>query len=850
MADDSDLGALKDKFDALTKQMTQMNKLFGKFNSNSSGSGGSAIKQTGKDMESLSKKSKSVESGFGLMIASSNTLVKSLSQGAVDIKGFVHEYGAVYKAASSKFGIGAGLVVSSLAIAADAIGGEVKDIVKQYQDMRDIGQTYGGSIIGLGEAAARSRMSLDDYSKFMSKNSQVASVVPIAEWSANLRSSMRDVGQLGMSTSEVNDVLGSYTKIMSMSGKLQSLSMDDAVSSTKDLAIEMTALAGVSGKSRKAILEDTQAAMNTATLRAAISEKEGQAGIDYANSITKATMFLASIPGEGGQFFSKMLAETAGAGAAFLTQSGQTMVNAGMFGVNNMMDAMNNKIKAGGKLSSQEQANFYQEFLKEGKANMENLRMQAMAGNQDAAKAIDIITDMENNAGKYTAANIEKQQEMAKKQEAGTKALSNLEDTFNAVSSSIREGFWKTIEAFVASPAYKDFTDKLTEMGNQLSAWFSKFFTPQNIDSMLDTVTSIGKAFWTAGSIVISVLQGLGTVINWVVQAFNKIHDTLGNVGTALAALAVYKFAKNFKKAGQVAKDRAAMAEQATMVGEGVTKALARFAMGNALRVYETNAKASGGGGNLPDDKYRKETVDERNRRIRNKGKLGGAVQEAEEVAEEAGHNPLAKEAEGVFAKEAGKVAKSGLLSRGLGLLKTGAASMKSPNPLVDIGLFAGSVGLDLAANSDSQKDSTWAKYARHAMDEGGTGATIGGLGGMAFGGVGAGPGAMIGGALGALKGIYDEWKDEHAKLKADAVAPKDPDNKTVGKNDPTSQQSVAANLQKQQDDAKKNVLAQQALMSKILDALQKGNAQDRALANQAQDNMKKLGMNISPNKV
>ena len=857
MADDTDISALKDKFDALTKQVTQMNKLFGKFNSSSSSSGSGAIKQSTKDLGDLSKKTKTLESGFEITASKTNTLIKSLSQGAIDIKGFVAGYSAVYKTASAKFGAGAGLLASSLAIGVDAISHEFKDIVKQYQDMRDIGQTYGGSIIGLGEAAAASRMSLDEYSKFMTKNSQAASVVPIAAWSAGLRSSLRDVGELGMSTSEANDVVGSFASIMGMAGKLSQISNNEAVASTRDLSIEITALAGVSGKSRMAILQDTQAAMNTATLRATIAEKEGQAGVNYANNITKATAFLSSIPGEGGQFFSKMLAETAGAGASFLTQSGQTMIKAGMFGVNDIMDKLNAKLASGQQLSAQEEANAYQEILKEGQANMEGLRMQALGGNAEAAKTIEIITDMQNNATNFTAANIEKQNELAQKQKAGTQALSNLEDTFNAVGSTIRDGFWKALEAFTSSKAYDTFVDKLKGLGDQISAWFNKFFTPQNIDALLDTIQTIGSAVWTFGQGVIEGFKDLIAITNAVSAIFKKVHDALGTVGTVLAALAVVKFAKNVKQAGVIAKNKAALAEQAVAVGDGVSKALSRFAMGSALRVYESNAKAGGGGGgNFPDEHNRKETPEERNRRIRKGGKLGGAVGEAETIAEDVGHSPLAKDAEKVIAKEA----TPGHLKSLLGVGEKLVGHAKSMMSLGGVAALGG--GLLLDHYKDKLPGST-GLYANAALSKAGEYSTVGtGIGAVAGGviggvlgfGGGAVPGAMagaeIGGTIssgiGAVVGVVEEYMNLHKK----PVAPKTPGPSSISKTDPASPQSVAANLQKQNADLQKSNQVQQAVLSKILDSLNHGNAQDRAIANQSQDNMKKLGVALNPNKV
>lgn len=851
MADDTDLSQLKDKFDALTKQMTQMNKLFGKYNSGQSGSGNGSIKKAAQDLDDVSKKSTAFKTSLTILGNSASRFVANLDKGTIDVGHHVSLYGKVFESSGGLLSKGAGLIVTSLAFAADEIGKEIGDVVKQYQNLRDIGQTYGGSIVGLGQAAARSQMSLKDYAEFMKKNSNAAAVVPIAQWSASLRTSLRDVGELGMSTSELNDVVGTYANTLGLFGKMQQVSTTQATNSMRDLSIEASALAGVSGKSRMAILADATKAMDTATLRAAISEKEGAAGVAFADNMTKATMFLSSLPGQAGQFMSQMLAETVGSGHSFMSQGGQDMINAGMFGVGQMMDAMAEKVKSGKQLSPQDEADFYQDFLKEGKANMKNLQMLAAAGNESAKRAISMITDMENNASNYTAENIARQKKMATEQTDVTRNLTNFQNTMDKVSSGIRITFWDAIDKFSSSPEFQKFLDKMGEIANKVGAWFSSVFTPENLNKALNTIEVIGGGFWKAA--------------NFLIDAFNKIRDTLGNLGTAVAVAIAYfgtkKFVQNFKNAKVQANKRAEYAQQATLIGDHFAKTLQRYSQGASLRVFETNPKASssggGSGGNgWPEEKNRKETPEERNRRIRNKGKLGGAVQEAEEVAEEAGHSPLAKEAEEAIAKEV----KPSRLKSLLGVGEKLAGHIKSLNPLG----IAMSVGGGMLLDHFKDKlPGVAGQYAGSAIDKSskyagwgtGIGAAVGGIAGGVFGlGAGAVPGAMagaeVGGAIGtgvgAIAGIVEKYLELHPDNKA--VAPKDPkNNNNISKADATNPQNMAANLQKQNADLQKTAAAQQDVMKKILDALNKGNSQDKAIANQAQDNMKKLGMNIGP---
>jgi hypothetical protein len=889
---------------------------------------------TGKKNNDLFKGVKDGATDFGKSLTilgnGAKRFALHLEQNTTNMSGSFKQLKAATESTGGIFTKTAATFVTAGAMIGVAIEQSIKQTFQNYQALRSVGQTFNGSLMQLSLAAAQARLPLGEFADLIKKNSQAAATLGaqgLGQWSRGLRESLKDVGELGMSTSDLNDVVGNYTQTLSLFGRLQNTSTSQAVSSMRDLAIESSALAAVSGKNRMDLLKDANTALQSATLRSAAITQEGNNSQAVIQASTKAVMFLSSLPGEAGKALSGMLADTIGSGGAYMTQAVKDFTNAGLYGVANMMDQMANKIKSGQDLSPEDEAKFYQDFLAQGKANMATLNLQAQAGNQSAIKAIAMIKDMENQAGNFSADNIRKQREQAQMQTAATKAISNLEEIFKEVSGAIRETFLKTIIAWSETPAFATLVTNFKALGAQAEQLFSRVFTPENL-------TKLGNAVFWIGEKLISGVSLAAEGLTKVVSVVNKLVEKFGVLGTVAGALALYfgtkYLAKKYKETKEASRQRVAIAE-------GMSQALGRYGNGSALRT-------TGPGG----------------------ASYGNAI----EAAEDELHGTGSRVPRGARWRRAGRRAGQRVggfmnnlralpsnirntVSYGVGAARLGARNlMRNPGRLVagasrfgGLAAAAGGAALDLAPDFKGKETLS------NALSMGGLGAQIGSmfgpLGTLIGGGVGALAGIIIsnwdpiktalgkaldwvGGALskvfgwfktafkftplGAAITLFNSIRDNGFTATWDAIktniggffdslgnvfssigdwlsskftwlknfdvfgimkkailalpggsllvkafdsavgntsGPSTPSTSTTATPnvEVANLQNLVNTLQKQNADMQRQMASTNQIMMKMLEALNHGNAQERAIAQQANDAMKKMGSNLDPNR-
>src|SRR5476651_19401 len=177
----------------------------------SGSSGGSGSTWRDPDMKGLTGAAsaftgsiKGLHSGFGGMITTVQSSTKSFTEFSKGIS-------------SSSNGVkllGEGLLAGSIMIGASLVKW-VGDSMDTYRSLNSIGQTFGGSVLNMQLAAAQARMPLGEFSAALTKNSQLVSVIGaqgFGNLSKSLRSSLVDVGQLGLSLSDTNDIVAAYSQ--------------------------------------------------------------------------------------------------------------------------------------------------------------------------------------------------------------------------------------------------------------------------------------------------------------------------------------------------------------------------------------------------------------------------------------------------------------------------------------------------------------------------------------------------------------------------------------------------------------------------------------------------------------
>lgn len=416
-----------------------------------------------------------------------------------------------------------GKALAAMSIAAGAVGtivgalsSTISESIDTYRQMANVGQTFSGSMMEMHIAAAEARLPLEEFAKAVSVNSKAISTIGTKAFSdlgLGLRSSLREFGMLGLTTENLTEYLGDYLETQRLYGGLQNINQQQAVESMQQLAIETTKMSALTGVERKKIMERTQEALRENSMRSYMFMQSGKDMTAFSQSMQKVTTYFAGLPGEAGDTMSRMLSQTVGRGSSLLSDDMQTFVQAGMFGVTDMFDQMARKIKAG-TASDEDIFNFQQQFLKQGKANMASLKLQADLGNESARKVVNMITEMENLDGK--------KKEEIKKQAETTQFFLNLQDTLKRVTGFIKEQFmkgflavWKGFDQAGSSGLFEKLTSSIGGFAERFGTWVAEFIQSGKLEEF---GMMIGNAAAGIGNFVLMVADGVGKLkdlFNW-----------------------------------------------------------------------------------------------------------------------------------------------------------------------------------------------------------------------------------------------------------------------------------------------------------------------------------------------
>lgn len=471
----------------------------------------------------------------------------------------------------------------------------VDNTTKTYQDMTAVGQSFGGSMLEMQTAAADAALPLDQFAAIIKKNNVVMAtlgVKPFFEMSKALRTSMTDIGQLGMTSSQLNDFMGEYMNTQRLYGHLEGLSSDKSVAAMKSLAVETQKASEMTGMSRDMIMKGTFKAMQDETIRAKMMMMSSSSSASFTAALGKSAAYMSALPGTAGETLSAMLAQSVGRGSALLSDASQTFIDAGLFGVTDMMDTMAKKV-ASGNVTDQDQANFNKKFVAEGMKNMSSLQFQAATGNAAAKSAIIMISEMKALANKSP-------EDLAATSKM-TKFMLNLSTVIDNLSGKIRGAFFKGLDNFMSnfekftdSPAFTELTEKIGVMATRFGTFLGEALTPERL-----------IAFGSAMASGVEGLAKFSLMVIWCIEkvagAFGTLSDTVGTLGAALGVVAAYMLAKfALSQVGNLLTQQFTIGgNQAQLTGEALAKALAKYAAGGALRVLMT--PGSQGGPDLPD---------------------------------------------------------------------------------------------------------------------------------------------------------------------------------------------------------------------------------------------------------
>lgn len=176
-----------------------------------------------------------------------------------------------------------------------AVAKAVENTTAAYQGAAQSGATFGGSINAFAGAASSAGMTMKDFSALIGKNGEALRFLGgnteeggrrFADITKTLRSTSKDLYNLGYSTADVNQGLANYTKLAMQGGRSTNMTNAQLVQGTKAYLKEMDLLAKVTGQTRQQ-QEDAQAKLAAdAQYQAAMAGMNEDVAKSFRNTVT------------------------------------------------------------------------------------------------------------------------------------------------------------------------------------------------------------------------------------------------------------------------------------------------------------------------------------------------------------------------------------------------------------------------------------------------------------------------------------------------------------------------------------------------------------------------------------
>lgn len=211
-----------------------------------------------------------------------------------------------------------------------AVAGAVEKTTKAYQTAAQSGATFGGSVNRFAAAASSAGMTMSQFGQLIAQNGEALRLLGgntesggkrFADISKILRTTSRDLYNMGYSTEEVNQGLANYTKLTVQGGRNTNMTNAQLVDGTRKYLKEMDLLAKVTGETRKQ-QEEAQAKLAAdAQYQAAMAGMSKEVADSFRNTVTglpgplrdvaKDIMATGSATTEESQRFMSMMPQSA-----------------------------------------------------------------------------------------------------------------------------------------------------------------------------------------------------------------------------------------------------------------------------------------------------------------------------------------------------------------------------------------------------------------------------------------------------------------------------------------------------------------------------------------------------------
>ena len=420
--------------------------------------------------------------------------------------------------------------LSVLGAIAGSVAATLMNSLESYKVLNDSGVYLGTSLVGLATAAATLNMNLQEYSDLARNFPRLMNSVGTS-FSATSREVSKGLNNYGLSIKEGAEYFAEYLDQSRLLGMTERINSITTQRNFKNLIATTDELSVAFGAAKSQVKEQVSKTFNDPFIKAAFRNMPESMRENIRASFASAmTYFSAAAPG-----VADMISDMFGSAVPQMSQSFQTLAQAGMGDAAAVMADYTRKLKAGTATEDDRQ----RMLVKLSKADTSRLAIMAKSGNSAAQQMLEQVLSAKEGIEAYNKLSKEEQEKRRKNLQIQA-AINNTLDEFRTIGNKFIVGLMDAFGTDESKEALKSFVSVIANaastigqiIGESLLA-ISKVFS--GIESIGDKVgESFGDlakhTFLVVGSLVaiVSSLKLFKSVVGTISGALKGVTGALG----------------------------------------------------------------------------------------------------------------------------------------------------------------------------------------------------------------------------------------------------------------------------------------------------------------------------------
>lgn len=446
---------------------------------------------------------KTFEGLTNAVITGDGALTTVMKRSLQDLTGSLNKSGGVL-----------GGVVAGLIVATVKFTGFINDTNNLYREMYSSGVSLDGSFINLIRSAGNANLSMIEFSSIASQNARIIAAMEGPYGNAantfgmfikGVRDSLYSVGQLGYTTSDITELMHDYMETQRLMMFDESVTAKSREKTIKEYLYQVDQLSQLTGKSRRQISMEMQAALRTPQLSAFLATQSEE--IKKGMSMVVSSMSAASEP------LGRLAAEIMQFGGPMSQDTAVLFNNLGTVG--SEIVQMRNSILEGGKISNTQMTDTLRSWAGQTKQLIQINGEQIGAAAQVSGEyqtLIGVMQDLSSNTGKVNTGFSDNITRLLNNIDyILDRALGPVTQKIAMIFESLAGGQWKPLDRFASfvSGTLMDTIDWFVK-------WMNDIFTMETMESVSKEILKQAILAGKFLSEVWDVIKVLGHALLWL----------------------------------------------------------------------------------------------------------------------------------------------------------------------------------------------------------------------------------------------------------------------------------------------------------------------------------------------